>query len=529
MTLFHELFEATVALHPTRVALRYQGQGLTYAEVCGRSISVANALRAAGVQRGDRVAVYMKNRPEVIDFALGCSRIGAIFVPINPMLKSRQLSYMLRDSGACVLMLTAAALGGAAESIAGSPELRAVVVCDSLGPEQNASAHSRPFDEFLAFDNTAAPDSGCVDKDPAAIMYTSSSTGLPKGVVVSHHNLVSGARCVAQYLCSNAEDRVLAALPLSFDYGFSQVTMAFAVGACAVLTHYSMVATLLREIDAESITGLAGVPTMWAHLGASDWPTGGGSTLRYITNSGGAIVPAILRKLQARLPQVSIYSMYGLTEAFRSTYLDPKELAVRPQSIGKAIPNQEVLVMHPDGSLCEPGQVGELVHRGSLVTLGYWGSEELTNARFRPLPASHPGLVAEIAVWSGDMVKSDEEGFLYFIGRSDQQIKTSGYRVSPTEVEEVAMEVPGTIEVVAVGLPDEVLGQRIVLAIVDDGADDNIVESVRQYCRKHLPTFMAPTHFIRIERMPYTPNGKYDRAAVQAQLQEILDLEKNSA
>jgi acyl-CoA synthetase (AMP-forming)/AMP-acid ligase II len=192
----------------------------------------------------------------------------------------------------------------------------------------------------------------CIDKDPAMIMYTSSSTGPPKGVVVSHHNVVSGARCVALYLNNDREDRILAALPLSFDYGFSQVSTAFAVGACAVLTHYSMARALIEEVAAECITGLGGVPTMWAHLAATEWPEHAGATLRFITNSGGTIAPALIRKLQARLPQTLIYSMYGLTEAFRSTYLDPAELNRRPRSIGKAIPNQEVLVLRPDGSQC---------------------------------------------------------------------------------------------------------------------------------------------------------------------------------
>jgi acyl-CoA synthetase (AMP-forming)/AMP-acid ligase II len=311
---------------------------------------------------------------------------------------------------------------------------------------------------------------------------------------------------------------------LSFDYGFSQVSTAFAVGACAVLTHYSLATALLQEVEAEAITGLAGVPTMWAHLAASEWSARATETVRYITNSGGAIAPAVSRKLQTRLPRTLIYSMYGLTEAFRSTFLHPAELAERPRSIGKAVPNQEVLVLRPDGSECEADEQGELVHRGSLVTLGYWGDAALTRARFKPLAASKPGLVDEIAVWSGDIVTRDGDGFLYFVGRKDQQIKTSGYRVSPTEVEEIVLEVPGTVEAIAVGLADEVLGQLIALAVVEDGRHgDAIVESVRQHCRRHLPAFMVPAHIFRVESIARTANGKQDRATLRAELEALVE------
>jgi acyl-coenzyme A synthetase/AMP-(fatty) acid ligase len=222
--------------------------------------------------------------------------------------------------------------------------------------------------------------------------------------------------------------------------------------------------------------------------------------------------------------------MYGLTEAFRSTYLDPSELDRRPRSIGKAIPNQEVFVLRPDGTECEPDEPGELVHRGSLVTLGYWNNAKLTRQRFRPLAVENSGLTQELAVWSGDVVTRDSDGFLYFLGRKDQQIKTSGYRVSPTEVESVALEVPGAMEAVAVGVPDEVLGHRIILALVteNEGPAD-LVEAVRQYCRKHLPAFMVPSHFFVLDEIPRTANGKHDRAALQERLVALLEAEAQIA
>src|SRR5690606_1031648 len=315
----------------------------------------------------------------------------------------------------------------------------------------------------------------------AALLYTSGSTGRPKGVVLSHRNLVSGAHIVSGYLQNTRSDRILAALPLSFDYGLSQVTTALAVGACAVLTTYVLPAALVQEVVRERITGLAGVPTMWMNLSALEWPPEATQRLRYITNSGGALAAAVIERLRRRLPNTKIFCMYGLTEAFRSTYLDPDELSQRMGSIGKAIPGQEIIVVRPDGSQCEPEEVGELVHRGSLVTLGYWNDPELTARRFRPLrrtPAQVPHV--DIAVWSGDLVKTDAEGYLYFVGREDHMIKSSGYRISPSDIEEIVLEVPGVLEAAVVGVPDETLGQRIAVAVVpSDVSAQDIGERIR--------------------------------------------------
>jgi len=518
MTLLHDLLDSTAARNPTNPAIRHQGRDYSYEEVRDRSLRAAACLRESGVVRGDRVAVFMTNRPEIVDIAFACSRIGAMFVPINPLLKSRQLGHVLRDCGAHSLVSSVSALASVEEELQTISDLRRIVVGD--GAVSRLPRDAIRYEQLLAFPPVVNA-ARSIDNDPAAILYTSSSSGLAKGVVVSHRNLVSGARSVTSYLGNRGDDRILVALHLSFDYGLSQVTTAFFVGACAVLTQYLTASALLRELGNEAITGLAGVPTMWAQLAAVEWPPEAAATLRYITNSGGTISPATLVRLTQRLPQARIFSMYGLTEAFRSTYLDPSELSRRPDSIGKAIPDQEVLVLRADGGLCEDGEVGELVHRGSLVTLGYWNAPEATQAVFRPLPGRARGIVDEIAVWSGDMVARDSAGFLYFRGRRDQQIKTAGYRVSPTEVEKVAMEVDGLLDAVAVGLPDEMLGQRIVLAVVIGDRDaEEVAESVRQHCRQHLPAFMTPSQVVVLPHIPATPNGKHDRGALRTVLQE---------
>ena len=517
MTLFHEMAEATAAMFGSRPALRLRARELSHAELGERGRWLAAGLAACGVGRGDRVVVYLQNRPEVVEIALACSRLGAVFVPANPLLKARQLRFILQNSGAKLVVLSAASLPNMLESLQASSSVAGAVICDA----RNSTASTLrqwSYEELVVARDTRVA-GGAIDRDPFAILYTSGSTGPPKGVVVSHRNVVSGAISVSSYLLNDSRDRLLAALPLSFDYGFSQVSTALAVGACVVLTNYSTAAGLLQDAAAENVTALAGVPTMWAHLAECEWAAAVAGSLRYITNSGGTLSPAVLRKLRARLPNTQVFCMYGLTEAFRSTYLDPALIDERPGSIGKAVPNQEVMVLRPDGTPCAPDEPGELVHRGSFVSLGYWNDAERTRNRFRPLALTNPGLCEEFAVWSGDTVRCDADGFLYFIGRKDQAIKTSGHRVSATEIEDVLAEVKGVVEVVAVGLPDELLGQRIAVGVVAQPARaTDIVDGVRQHARMHLPAYMVPAQITVLAAVPRTPTGKPDRAALAAQL-----------
>lgn len=523
MNLLHDLFDVSASRFPNNEALRSRRQSTTYAELHRRSHSLASALRSQGIGRGDRVAVYLQNRAEVVETALACSRIGAIHVPANPLLKARQLEYLLNDAGACALIASQTAAVLVQDSIPRCPTIATVVWCDAA---QVRAPAGRDMD-LLRYEDLVTGDvrvqGPAIEDDPAVLFYTSGSTGRPKGVVVSHRNLVTGAHSVSSYLKNTATDRILVALPLSFDYGFSQVTTAFTVGACAVLAHFSLPAALLQEIVSERITALAGVPTMWMHLATAQWPAPAVKTLRYITNSGGALPVSVIRNLQSRLANIQIYCMYGLTEAFRSTYLEPSQLEQHLGSIGKAIPGQEVLVLNADGGECGPGEVGELVHRGSLVTLGYWNDPQLTQQRFRPLPKRLQQLMRnEVGVWSGDLVKTDAEGFIYFIGRSDHLIKSSGYRISPSEIEEVIAELPAVIECAALGVPDDALGQRVVVAaVVGPQAPVDIAERIRQHCRMQLPTYMVPAEVHVMANLPRNANGKCDRAALAATLFQV--------
>jgi acyl-CoA ligase (AMP-forming) (exosortase A-associated) len=344
--------------------------------------------------------------------------------------------------------------------------------------------------------------------------------------------MVTGAHSVAQYLGNVPSDRLLAVLPFSFDYGFSQLSTAFHAGASVVLMDYLLPRDVIGQVANEGITGLAGVPPLWSQLADLEWPAAARDSLRYLTNSGGAMPVAVLRKLRASLPRTQPFLMYGLTEAFRSTYLPPSEVDRRPESMGKAIPNAEVLVVRPDGTPCAPNEPGELVHRGPLVSLGYWNDPQKTAERFKPAPGRDGALVLpEIAVWSGDTVRRDEDGFLYFVGRRDEMIKTSGYRVSPTEVEEVLFATGLVADAAAVGVPHPTIGQAIVVVAVaasattaapDTSAAQDPTEHLLAACRRELPRYMVPHHVEWRESIPRNPNGKYDRPRLAAELKEIF-------
>jgi acyl-CoA ligase (AMP-forming) (exosortase A-associated) len=329
---------------------------------------------------------------------------------------------------------------------------------------------------------------------------------------------VAGAASVASYLDVRAADRLLAVMPLSFDYGLSQLTMAFLRGASVVLMNYLFPKDIVAMVASERITGLGAVPPLWGALARLDWPAD--CTLRYITNTGGAMPVPVTQALRAALPRVDIFLMYGLTEAFRSTYLPPSETMRRPDSIGRAIPNSEILVVRPDGTPCDADEPGELVHRGALVALGYWNDPARTAQRFRPVPGQDPALPnVELAVWSGDTVRRDADGFLYFIGRSDDMIKVSGYRISPTEVESVLYATGLVSEAAAFGIDHPQLGQAIAVVVVASDAEAVDTAALLAECKKRLPAYMVPARIdLHDGALPRNPNGKIDRNLLRLSL-----------
>ncbi|QOY94671.1 acyl-CoA ligase (AMP-forming), exosortase A system-associated [Massilia sp. UMI-21] len=522
--LVHDLIFTTARRLPAAEALVHGDERLDYAALERAVRAAAAMLLGAGIGARERVAVYLEKRPEAVAAMFGASAAGAVFVPVNPLLKGPQVAHILADCAARVLVTSSERLRQLGEVLADCPDLHTVIV---VGAVPAAAAPSLPPGCRLQAwtDGAHAPGAaahGAIDADMAAILYTSGSTGKPKGVVLSHRNIVAGARSVASYLGNTEQDRILAVLPLSFDYGLSQLTTAFLSGAAVVLINHLFPRDVLKAVLAERITGLAAVPPLWIQLAQLDWPLD--CSLRYLTNSGGAMPGATVDALRAVLPGAELFLMYGLTEAFRSTYLPPAELARRPGSMGRAIPNAEVLVVRPDGSLCEADEPGELVHRGALVSLGYWNDPAKTAERFRPAPGQDPALpLTELAVWSGDTVRRDEDGYLYFIGRSDDMIKVSGYRVSPSEVEE-ALHASGLVEeTVAFGVPHPVLGQGIVLLAV--ARDPSLAPAALQKeCQRRLPAWMVPAHIeLRSGPLPRNPNGKFDRPALRTPFIALFD------
>jgi len=528
--LLHELIQLAADKMPESQALAYQQQGMSYGTLAELIDQTARAILGLGHARSDRVAVYLEKRPETVAAMFGAAAAGGVFVPVNPVLKETQVTYILKDCNVRVLITSPERLHLLAESLKECKDLRAVIVVGSTGdPERLPGVSIVSWDEAISI-RASVRAHRVIDTDITAILYTSGSTGRPKGVVLSHRNMVAGATSVAQYLENHGGDRILSALPLSFDAGLSQLTTAFHAGASVTLINYLLPRDIIAAVEQERITGLTAVPPLWIQLAQLEWPEAARTSLRYIANTGGRMPKATLDLLRAALPKTLVFLMYGLTESFRSTYLPPSELDRRPDSIGKAIPNAEVLVVREDGTPCAPGEPGELVHRGALVSLGYWNDAEKTAERFKPAPGQPEGLVMpEIAVWSGDTVRMDEEGFLYFISRRDEMIKTSGYRVSPTEVEEVIYATGLVGEAAALGIPHPVLGQAIVVvATARDGVRLD-TEALLAQCRQELPAFMVPARvMVRQESLPRNPNGKIDRKLMGQEMQDLFEADRNS-
>jgi acyl-CoA ligase (AMP-forming) (exosortase A-associated) len=523
--LIHELLLTSAEKVPERPALAYKETWLDYATLAGQVGQCRAGLRRMGLQRSARVAVYLEKRPETVVAIFGAAAAGGVFVPVNPLLKPDQVAYILRDCNVNILVTSAERLELLAPALLDCPDLAAAVVVGANWREKSVGKLRAVAWEEVFGGNADKQGHRVIDTDMGAILYTSGSTGRPKGVVLSHRNMVAGARSVAKYLENNADDRILAALPLSFDAGFSQLTTAFHAGASVILINYLLPRDVVTALEEHEITGLTAVPPLWIQLAQLKWPERGKRSMRYIANTGGRMPKATLDALRAALPKTLVYLMYGLTESFRSTYLPPAELDRRPDSIGKAIPNAEVLVVRQDGTPCDPNEPGELVHRGALVSLGYWNDPEKTAERFRPVPGQHQALVMpEIAVWSGDTVRRDEEGFIYFIGRRDEMIKTSGYRVSPTEVEETVYGTGLVGEVAALGIEHPVLGQAIVLVATAPANSMLDPAAVIAKCRERLPAFMVPARIIeRKGSLPRNPNGKIDRKLLAQEAEGLFE------
>jgi len=500
---------------PAKEALVYRGRRLCYGELDAEVSRLASLLLEQGLRKGDRVAVYLEKSLEEAVSLLAVCRVGGVFVDVNHLLKPAQVQHILRDSSARFLLTSRQRLQGLTEVLSGCPDLAAAVI---HGP-----GDCPEFPALRLLDRAVVTSDGglrrgprVVETDLGAIIYTSGSTGKPKGVMLSQRNLLAGAESVSAYLENTPQDRILSVLPFSFDYGLNQLTTSLYVGATCVLINYLFINDVLKALEAERITGLGLIPPLWLQLLQKEWDHARFPAWRYLTNTGGRMPEHATREFRRRLPNTKIYLMYGLTEAFRGTYLPPEQVDSRPTSIGKAIPNAEIWVLNQDGQPAAPGEEGELVQRGAHVALGYWNDPVKTAERFRPNPfLPEETQFPEYVVYSGDRVKTDTEGFIYFVNRDDEMIKTSGYRVSPTEVEE-ALYPSGLVEhAVAFGVADEILGQVVVAVVSGKGGVLPAEKELLAACAARLSSYMVPKRVEVLERLPLNPNGKIDRKAVQ--------------
>lgn len=446
---------------------------------------------------GERVASWSAKTRLACLMPLAAARAGLIHVPVNPLLKAPQVRHILSDSGAALLVANGA---------------RTSTLGDGL-PDGCAIQDAAIGEAVIDSGGQGLPPSTAEPDDLAVILYTSGSTGRPKGVMLSHANLWLGAESVASYLHIAVDDHVLAVLPFSFDYGQNQLLSSWYAGAAVAPLDYLAPRDVVKAVARHRVTTLAGVPPLWVQLVEIAWPEEAAAHLKRLTNSGGALTPSLIDAMRATFPHADIYPMYGLTEAFRSTYLDPKFVADHPTSMGRAIPHAEVLVCRGDGTIAADEEPGELVHCGPLVAKGYWRDEERTAQRFKPAPRESQ--YGGTAVWSGDTVRRDANHLLYFVGRDDAMIKTAGNRVSPTEVEDAAVGSGLIYEAVAFGVPDARLGAAIILIVRGrQGGEDE--EGLAAYLRQNLPNFMQPVAIEWRDELPRNPNGKIDRAAIAA-------------
>jgi acyl-CoA ligase (AMP-forming) (exosortase A-associated) len=515
-TLLHHLLENAARDAPNALALIDGDRRSTYRDFADAARRAAATLHAHGVAPGDRVAVYLDKSCEESVAIFAASMAGAAIVPINALLRPRQVGHILSDCGVRALITSGRRHAELAATLADIPALQRILLVDQDGGAPDARLVPHAF----ATSHPAPPPAPRAAHDLAAILYTSGSTGLPKGAMLSHAGLLAGSRIVCRYLGIRDSDRILSVLPFSFDYGLNQLLTAVEQRATTILLSFRFGNQIVRAIHDHGATGLAGVPGLWAVLSEAT-PTFHKQalpSLRYLTNSGGAVPRETVARIRAAQPQADFIRMYGFTEAFRSTYLPAAELERHPTSIGKAIPETTVFVVDEHNQLCRPGEQGILVHEGPTIFLGYWGREAETRAVLRPHPL-RPAGEGRMVCYSGDRVTMDEDGYLYFVGRDDAMIKSAGYRISPTEVESVLLEAATVREAAVIGLPHPVLGHSIkaVVAVRDPAAFDP--DDLLAFCAERMPRYMVPAIVEVLDDLPRTPHGKIDYPTLRAREQ----------
>ncbi len=506
-TLVNNFLEYSAARLPEKAALIYQGRGFTYAEIDSMANSLATVFLEQGVRRGDRIAVFMDNSIEAVVSIFAALKAGAAFMVINHTMKAEKLEYIMNNSRAKVIT----ARGSRADMLKRltCPHLETIILAGS----HNGALPCIRYEDAVASGTRKMVQSPCIDLDLASILYTSGSTGRPKGVMLSHLNMVSAAHSITTYLENTESDRIMNVLPLSFDYGLYQILMGFQVGGTVILEKsFAYPHQVAETMIQERATGFPGVPTIFALLlrmksaGGYDF-----RSLRYITNTAAALPLSHIRALRELFPHARLYSMYGLTECKRVSYLPPEEIESRPASVGRGMPNEEVYIINEKGERAGPGEVGELVIRGSNIMMGYW---ELPDETARCLkPGKYPG---EKVLHTGDLFRMDEEGYLYFVSRKDDIIKCKGEKVSPREIENVLYSIDGVLEAAVVGVHDDITGQAIKAYVAFEENASMTEKDILGYCSEHLEALMIPKYVEIRKSLPKTMTGKISKNELKA-------------
>lgn len=505
--LLHQWFERHARQTPDKIALICDESVYTYAELDRQATRLAAALQAHSIQRGDRVAIFLENCVEAVVGVFAALKAGAVFMPINAQTKADKLTYLLNDSGARALLSHGTFTETLEKAVARSADIAVLLMVEPRNAAPIAGKTTLPFSAAVET-ATALRTPPTIDQDLASIIYTSGSTGEPKGVMVTHLNMVSAARSISAYLGLRADDIILNVLPIAFDYGLYQILMASRVGAALVLQRsLAFPVKVLETMVRRNVTVLPGVPTVFSMLlNLSSLGTYDLRSLRMVTNTAAALSEAQIAAIRAAFPQATLFSMYGLTECKRVSYLPPDQLDVRPMSVGRGMPNEEVFLIDENGERLPNGSVGELVVRGSNVMRGYWRKPEQTAERLKP--GALPG---EMYLHTGDIFRTDAEGYLYFVGRRDDIIKSRGEKVSPREVENVLYGIEGVLEAAVIGVPDLVLGQAVKAWLVLKSGYSYTERDIIRHCLAHLESFMAPKHVAFTDALPRTDTGKISK------------------
>jgi amino acid adenylation domain-containing protein len=511
--LVQDFLQNSAARWPDKVALICGSERYTYAQLDAMANRLANALREQGVQRGDRVGIYLYNSVQSVVAVFGALKADAVFVAVNRAIKPDKLVFILNNCQAASLITDSRAVAqGLGELLRTDvPSLRGIAVCGgTTKPAHNGDPGFLDFASIQTSFPSAQPRRQNIDLDLACLIYTSGTTGEPKGVMCDHSNVVFVTQSIVEYLENTGEDVILNVLPMAFSYGLYQLLATFCTGATLVLEEsFAFPAMVLQKMVEHRITGFAGVPTVYSILLGMDLSQVDLSALRYLTNAAAGLPVEHAKRLRQVLPGVKLYLMHGLTEVARTMYLPPDQTDARPASSGIAMPGTELWVADEAGRRLGPGEVGELVVRGRHVMRGYWNDTESTALRFRP------GLLpGERICYSGDLFRMDQEGFFYFVSRKDDIIKSRGEKIAPREIENVLYTIPGVQDAAVVGIPDPLLGQVVKAFLVAPGAE--LSEAlVISYCKARLEEVMVPRKVEFRNELPKTGSGKIRRMDLQ--------------